>query len=43
MIYRWPDGTECDPDQLEEMLTFMSDDFEIILDDSDLLQLCLSE
>lgn len=26
--YIWPDGTECWEDELEEMLTFMSDDYE---------------
>lgn len=27
---RWPDGTECAYEDLEEYLTFMSDDYELI-------------
>ena len=26
-IYYWPDGTWCYPDELDEHLKFMSDDF----------------
>ena len=26
----WPDGTCCELDELEEYLTFMSDDYEIV-------------
>lgn len=26
----WPDGTECELDELEGMLSFCSDDFEIV-------------
>ena len=29
-ICLWPDGTTCQRDGLEEYLSFMSDDFEII-------------
>lgn len=29
--YVWPDGTECDEEDLEEFLKFMSDDYAIIL------------
>ena len=28
-IYVWPDGTWCEPEDLEEMLAFMSDDFSV--------------
>lgn len=29
-IYQWPDGTWCYEEDLEEYLTWMSDDYEII-------------
>jgi len=30
----WPDGSWCFREELEEMLTFQSDDFEIIKEDT---------
>lgn len=30
-VYQWPDGTWCDEEDLEEYLTFMSDDFQVLL------------
>lgn len=29
LIYLWPDGTWCRKEDLEEYLSFMSDDFEV--------------
>lgn len=29
--YIWPDGTECDEEDLEDFLKFMSDDYAVIL------------
>ena len=28
LIYRWPDGTWCEREDLTDYLTFMSDDYE---------------
>jgi hypothetical protein len=30
IIYRWADGTWCEPEELEDMLTWKSDDFEVL-------------
>ena len=27
LVVKWPDGTWCEMEQLEEFLTFMSDDY----------------
>jgi hypothetical protein len=29
-LYVWPDGTTCREEDLEEYLTFMSDDYELV-------------
>ena len=31
-VYLWPDGTWCFQDELETLLTYMSDDYEVITD-----------
>jgi hypothetical protein len=32
-IYLWPDGVWCYSEELEELLRFKSDDYEVITDD----------
>ena len=37
----WPDGTACEMEEVEQMLTFMSDDFVIVHKDDLILEMKL--
>ena len=39
----WPDGTTCEMEEVEQMLTFMSDDFVIVHKDDLILEMKLQK